>query len=75
MTLAVAGAMKQQVGLVREVDMCGFPAFLFVIQVGHDGMAGESLESERGDEAQGMGGHHDAHIEAFFGQLASSSSS
>ena len=50
--------------------MSRFPAFLLVVQIRNDRVAGKGLERERGDELLCVGSHHHMDITVLFGQQA-----
>ena len=61
---------QQQVCFIRQPDVSWLPALLFIIEVGDHRVAGECFEGQRRDEAQRVGGHHDAQLATLLRQQA-----
>ena len=63
------GGDEEQFGVVGERDVPGFPRVFLVLQGNEDGVAGENLQREGGDEFGGGLGHHAMNFVPFFDQL------
>ena len=64
------GRDEQQVGIVRQFDVRGLPAFLLVVEISHDGMPRHGLEGQRRDEPQRVRRHGDMDAATGLGQQA-----
>ena len=58
------GRNEQQMRAIREFDMTGTPAFLFIEDTAEHRIARERLERERRDEARRARGHRHVHLMA-----------
>ena len=63
------GGDEEEVGVVGEFDVAGLPGVLFVFEADEDGLAGEDLEGEGGDELGGGPGEDAMDFMAELGEL------
>ena len=68
--VSCGGCDEEEVGLVGELDMARVPGIFFVEDAKCDGVAGEGLECEWGDEFGGGGGHDGVDAVAGFDEEA-----
>ena len=61
---------EQDVSFIRETDVCGFPAFFLIVEIGDDGITRERLERQRRDKFLRVSGEHHANVAASLCQQA-----
>ncbi len=61
---------EKKIGAIGELNVTGLPAVFFVEEVFDDGMTGEGLKGERGDEFSAATGQNAGDLVTSLGELA-----